>query len=157
VLALQAAHSPHAPVKPEPATKRTFSLGPLSTSTESAPVVEKVPATALPQPIAPKQVEAPKDKMHLMFVEGANMSKEEKRLFDLRELVEGAEVRGLTRAKWEGYRFSTGNECTQGYHAELMEVLKAANVVATKGKTYLMRVNTAQAIESMGLQAYDYR
>lgn len=157
VLALQAQHSPHPPVKPEPSTRQAWHVGPVGATTERL-AVERPPATALPRAESGKPVAPPaRDKLHMVFIEGASMAPEEKKLFDLRELVEGAEVRGLTRARWEGYRFATGRECTQGYHKELMDILVAAQVVAAKGKTHVMRVNTDQAIEALGLQAYDYR
>lgn len=159
LLAIQAQHPPFPAVPPKPAVHKELGLGPLKvveTVSPSGVTVEKPPPPAVAAP-ANGRLPEPKDKMHLVFVEGANMSDDEKRLYDLRELVEGAEVRGLTRDKWQGYKFSTGRECTQGYHAELMEILKAAQVVTTKGKTYLMRVSTAQAIETLGLQGYAYR
>lgn len=159
VLALQAQHSPHPPARAELSRSNEWRIGPVSSKQVTAPVatsVDKVAPQALPVGNVPK-IASPKDKMHLVFVENANMDPSEKKLFDLRELVEGSEIRGLTRAKWEGHRFATGNECTQGYHRELVEILVAAQVVAQKGKTHIMRVDTAQAIETLGLQAYDYR
>lgn len=157
LMLAQAQHPPNpAAVKPEVAKSFEWKAGPFGARTVRAPVVEKALAPAVPQ-VDPPKLEPGKDKMHLVFVEGSNMTQDEKKLFDLREMVEGAEVRGLTRAKWEGHKFATGNECTQGYHRELVEVLVAAQVVTEKGKTQIMRVSTDKAIEALGLQAYDYR
>jgi hypothetical protein len=157
MLLAQAAHPPYpAP----PATKRSFSLGPLSTSVESAPVTESVTVTAKDKPaitsaLSSPAIEAPAEKIHIVRVpEGAVMSKAEERLCDAREMIEQAPTMGLTRRAWDGYTFRTRNKCSQAYHAKLIAFLGEMQMLENVDNTVRLRYDVERTIELMGLQNY---
>lgn len=154
VLALQAAHSPHPHGKN---TKHSFTLGPLSTSAESTPVTESVtvaekdkPAiTAVPTSPA---IEAPKEKLHPIFVQGQSTSEADRDICDLREFVERGALVGFARSSWLGHKYESGHDGTRERFERLTDICIQAGVIEPTGKTHRLAVSADQALAALGAE-----
>lgn len=79
----------------------------------------------------------------------------ERELADLREFILGAEVRGLSRRAWLGYKFKSGHECTRSRFDDLVSKLKRSGVVVAEGQGVRLVVPVAEALDAFGLGELD--
>lgn len=86
---------------------------------------------------------------------GAQYTEENRTLSDVREFVEGAELRGLGRRAWLGYRFRSGHECTRARYDELIDMLKRAGVITPAGQSWRLAVPAAEALGAFGVGRLD--
>ena len=152
VLAIQAQHSPHPPVKPEAATKRSLILGPISTSTERTPVtVERPPAPALPDVPPAKQVET---KQLWAIDKTGNSSLEDRNLQDVEDWIRiGWAKRDFSRAAWVGTTMpGTGRRISKSYWQDTMKLFEQVGIVACDGNGEAHpAVSLDEALDAFGL------
>jgi hypothetical protein len=161
VLALQAQHSPHAPVKPEPAKSVEWKVGPVSAKTTTSPAVS-VEKPALAQAAPVKQLSEPEPET--LFVKDPANTLRNRDASDKWEFItrswpakEGGGGVGLSRASWQGKKFDgTGNRITPKYWAELVDKLVMCQVAETDGRGEAHPVlSLSEALDAFGLAHYD--
>jgi len=72
-------------------------------------------------------------------------------LAELRELIAGAKVRGLSRRAWLGMRFASGHECTRTRYDDLIRKCERAGVLCREGQSWRLAVSEAEALDVFGV------
>jgi hypothetical protein len=128
-------------------TKKELQLGPFSTRVESAPVTGTVTVVPKDKPA----IEAPKEKLHLVYIQGQSVSEADRDLVDLREFVERGALEGFTRQLWLGHKYQSGHDGTRERYDHLVDVCTQAGVLEAAGRTWRMAVPVDQAVDALNL------
>ncbi len=87
---------------------------------------------------------------------GASGTTEAQRdLSDLREFIQGAAIRGLSRRAWMGYSFASGHNGTRARYEALIEQCAKAGVIRPEGTSHVLAVSEAEALGAFGIGAAD--
>ena len=155
VLAIQAQHNPFPPAKPESQKITEWRLGPASgkTAITPAPFIRPVDPALLASTPSPSAgaIAAPKEKLHMVYVQGQGVSEADRELCDLREFVERGALQGFTRQLWLGHKYQSGHDGTRERYDKLVDIATQAGVLEPSGRTWRLAVSQEQAVDALNL------
>lgn len=85
----------------------------------------------------------------------AGVTEAQRDLQDLKEFLQGASVRGLSRRAWMGHHFGSGHDCTRSRYDDLIHKCQKANVITNDSNGWALAVSESEALDAFGVGQKD--